>query len=55
MWLFIVNRYKNNLSSEQRDALLALLRNHSHAAITPEIRRELQSAQCRDIVVDEPM
>ncbi|XP_054286597.1 bystin-like [Macrosteles quadrilineatus] len=53
--LTFAQRYKNNISSEQRDALLALLRTQTHAAITPEIRRELQSAQCRDLAVTEPV
>uniref|UniRef100_A0A1B6EUR0 Bystin n=1 Tax=Cuerna arida TaxID=1464854 RepID=A0A1B6EUR0_9HEMI len=52
--LTFAQRYKNNISSEQKEALLALLRSKSHATITPEIRRELQSAQCRDAVVTEP-
>ena len=46
--LTFVQRYKNDISSEQRDALLQLLRKKSHAKITPEIRRELQAAKPRD-------
>ncbi|XP_068628638.1 bystin [Battus philenor] len=51
--LTFVQRYKADISTEQRDALLELLRKQSHPTITPEVRRELQSAQCRDIEVNE--
>lgn len=51
--LTFVQRYKADISTEQRDALLELLRKHSHATITPDIRRELQAAQCRDLEVNE--
>jgi len=46
--LTFAQRYKNDLSTEQKEALLDLLRVQSHHSITPEIRRELQHAQCRD-------
>ena len=49
--LTFAQRYKNDLSVEQRDALLDLLRVQSHHSITPEIRRELQHAECRDETV----
>lgn len=52
--LTFVQRYKSDISSEQREALLGLLRKHSHHSITPEIRRELQHAKCRDIELTEP-
>uniref|UniRef100_A0A8D8USA4 Bystin n=1 Tax=Cacopsylla melanoneura TaxID=428564 RepID=A0A8D8USA4_9HEMI len=48
-------RYKQDVSSEQRKALLDLLRSKSHPTITTDIRRELQSAKCRDVELDEPM
>ena len=54
-FLTFVQRYKNHISSEQRDALLELLKFQVHDKITPEIRRELQHAKCRDQEVDEPM
>lgn len=47
--LTFVQRYKNDISSEQKEALLGLLKVHSHPKIAPEVRRELQSAVCRDI------
>jgi len=53
--LTFVQRYKGHVSSEQRDALLELLKHQGHYKITPEIRRELVNAKCRDLEVDEPM
>lgn len=47
--LTFVQRYKADISTEQREALLELLKKQSHPAITPEIRRELQHAKCRDV------
>ncbi|XP_011882427.1 PREDICTED: bystin [Vollenhovia emeryi] len=52
--LTFVQRYKSDISSEQKDALLGLLRKQSHHSITPEVRRELQHAKCRDVEVTEP-
>ena len=49
------SRYKGHVSSEQRDALLELLKHQGHYKITPEIRRELVNAKCRDLQVDERM
>lgn len=48
-FLTFVQRYKAEISSEQRDFLLQLIHVHSHPSITPEIRRELASAKCRDL------
>lgn len=52
--LTFVQRYKSDISSEQKEALLGLLRHQSHPTITQEIRRELQNAKCRDIETTEP-
>lgn len=52
--LTFAQRYKGDISSEQRESLLNLLRHQSHPTITPEIRRELQNAKCRDIEMQEP-
>ncbi|KYQ55024.1 Bystin [Trachymyrmex zeteki] len=52
--LTFVQRYKSDISSEQKEALLGLLRKQLHHSITPEIRRELQHAKCRDIEITEP-
>jgi essential nuclear protein 1 len=54
-FLTFVQRYKAHVSSEQRDALLDILRFHVHHKITPEIRRELANAKCRDMQTEEPM
>ncbi len=53
--LTFVQRYKGHISSEQKEALLELLKHQIHDKITPEIRRELLHAKCRDEEMDEPM
>jgi essential nuclear protein 1 len=53
--LTFVQRYKNDISEEQRLALYQLLRKKNHPKITPEIRRELQAAKTRDAEMGEPM
>lgn len=53
--LTFVQRYKNDISSEQKDALFALLRKQQHLKLTPEIRRELVAARCRDVEMAEPV
>lgn len=47
--LTFVQRYKCDISHDQRVALLELLKKHSHRSITPDIRRELQFALSRDV------
>lgn len=47
--LTFVQRYKNDLSQEQKDALYGLAAFHSHRSITPEVRRELENSQTRSI------
>ncbi|XP_021960319.1 bystin isoform X2 [Folsomia candida] len=51
--LVFTQRYKEYMSSEQKEALLVLLRSHSHQQITPEIRRELMNSKCRDDIIAE--
>lgn len=51
--LSFVQIYKNNISSEQKEALQNLLRSKSHHMITPLIRRELDNSQCRDLQLSE--
>jgi essential nuclear protein 1 len=41
-------RYKQDVSSEQKEALLELLKIHVHHKITPEVRRELIHSKARD-------
>ena len=47
--LTFVQRYKEDLAVEQKEALLELIRNKSHHEITPEIRREITNSKCRDL------
>ena len=47
--LTFVQRYKSDISSEQREALMELLKKHTHYDITAEVRRELAAAKCRDL------
>ncbi|XP_029428877.1 LOW QUALITY PROTEIN: bystin [Rhinatrema bivittatum] len=53
--LTFVQRYKEDLSSEQKEALLEVLRVHSHAQISAEVRRELVNSGCRDAEVAQPV
>lgn len=46
--LTFVQRYKNDISSEQKSALFQLVRRKNHLKLTPEIRRELEAAKTRD-------
>ncbi|NXC98550.1 BYST protein, partial [Certhia familiaris] len=48
-FLALAQRYKEDLSSEQKEALLELLKFHSHPQISPEIRRELMNSRTRDV------
>ncbi|XP_068214969.1 bystin [Palaemon carinicauda] len=45
--LTFVQRYKEDLSPDQKQALLDVVRFHTHHSITPEIRRELMNSKCR--------
>jgi hypothetical protein len=42
-------------STEQKEALLELLKHQTHHLISAEVRRELVNAKCRDVEMDEPM
>ena len=53
-FLVFVQRYKQDVSSEQKEALLEILKIHSHPKITDEIRRELKHSRCRDEETAEP-
>ncbi|GAA5876713.1 hypothetical protein JCM3774_005924 [Rhodotorula dairenensis] len=46
-FLVFAQRYKADLTPEQKDALLEILRYQTHHQITPEIRRELQHSVAR--------
>lgn len=41
------NRYKDDMTPDQKDALLEALKAHFHPTLTAEIRRELQSSSSR--------
>ncbi|KFO36154.1 Bystin [Fukomys damarensis] len=47
--LTLAQRYKADLASDQKEALMELLRLQPHPQLSPEIRRELQSAVPRDV------
>ena len=53
--LTFVQRYKEDISSEQKEAFMELLRAQSHSTITPEVRRELMNSKCRDTEAPIPM
>ncbi|NXH48086.1 BYST protein, partial [Dicaeum eximium] len=53
--LALAQRYKEDLSSEQKEALLELLKFHSHPQISPEIRRELVNSRTRDVEGEQPL
>ena len=50
--LVFAQRYKQELTADQKDALKPLLKTHHHHMITPEIRRELFSSRSRGEVAD---
>ncbi|KAM7402097.1 hypothetical protein PAMP_017365 [Pampus punctatissimus] len=53
--LTLAQRYKADLSSEQKAALLELLKIQTHPQISAEIRRELQNSESRDIEIGLPV
>ncbi|NXD31597.1 BYST protein, partial [Spelaeornis formosus] len=53
--LALAQRYKEDLSSEQKEALLELLKFHSHPQISAEIRRELMNSGTRDVEGEQPV
>ncbi|XP_075299316.1 bystin [Opisthocomus hoazin] len=54
-FLAFAQRYKEDLSSEQKEALLELLKFHSHPQISLEIRRELLNSKTRDVEGQPPV
>lgn len=46
--LIFVQRYKEDITSEQKEALLELLRKHKHHTITADVRREIRLSRSRD-------
>merc|ERR1739838_65185 len=53
-FLSFVQRYKADISSEQKEAFLDLIKIQNHHQISEEIRRELVHSKCRDEEMDEP-
>ncbi|KAJ3044188.1 hypothetical protein HDV00_002865 [Rhizophlyctis rosea] len=53
--LVFAQRYKEDMTPEQKEALLDLLRFKTHEGITPEIRRELQNSGSRDVMKEMEM
>ena len=51
----VARRYKSDLTPEQKEALLEVLRAKSHPQITPEIRRELVHSIARGEQLEEPV
>uniref|UniRef100_UPI00358E3C83 bystin n=1 Tax=Myxine glutinosa TaxID=7769 RepID=UPI00358E3C83 len=52
--LSFVQRYKEDLSSEQREALLELLKSQTHPVISAEIRREINNSVARTLITTIP-
>ncbi|KAM3877530.1 bystin [Diretmus argenteus] len=53
--LTMTQRYKADLASEQKAALLELLKIQTHPQISAEIRRELQNSESRDLETAVPV
>lgn len=53
--LTLAQRYKADLASEQKTALLELLKIKTHPPISAEIRRELQNSGARDLEIGLPV
>ena len=50
--LSFAQRYKGDVTEDQREALLDLLLTHGHAAIGPEVRRELLAGRGRGVPLE---
>jgi len=53
-FLVFAQRYKSDLTPEQKEALIDVLKAKSHPQITPEIRRELIHSTARGEQLEEP-
>ncbi|XP_054639459.1 bystin [Dunckerocampus dactyliophorus] len=53
--LTLAQRYKADLASEQKAALLELLKIQTHPQVSVEIRRELQNSESRDVEIGIPV
>lgn len=50
--LSFAQRYRNDITEDQREALLDLLLTKGHSAIGPEVRRELLEGRGRGVVIE---
>lgn len=50
--LAFAQRYRNDITEDQREALLDLLLTHGHHTIGPEIRRELLAGRGRGVALE---
>ncbi|KNC80667.1 hypothetical protein SARC_06981 [Sphaeroforma arctica JP610] len=50
-FLAFVQRYKEDISSEQKDALMQVIKKHPHPEMTEDIRRELVNSKSRDSAI----
>lgn len=53
--LSFAQRYRNDITEDQREALLDLLLTKGHSAIGPEVRRELLEGRGRGVVLEPEM
>jgi len=53
-FLAFVEIYAADISCEQKEALLELTKHQAHVKITPEIRRQIERTEPRDMEMDEP-
>ncbi|CAG8741031.1 17199_t:CDS:2, partial [Acaulospora morrowiae] len=54
-FLVFAQRYKQDLTPEQKDALLGVMKAKTHELITPEIRREIVNSVARGEIMDTEM
>ncbi|KAH8681492.1 Bystin-domain-containing protein [Xylariales sp. PMI_506] len=52
--LVFAQRYRNDITEDQREALLDLLLSHGHHTIGPEVRRELLAGRGRGVPLEQP-
>ena len=50
-----IGRYRNDITEDQREALLDLLLTRGHKSISPEIRRELLEGRGRGVLIEQPI
>ncbi|CAG8560737.1 12506_t:CDS:2 [Acaulospora colombiana] len=54
-FLVFAQRYKQDLTPEQKEALLGVMKVKTHELITPEIRREIVNSVARGEILDAQM